>query len=61
LPGWGAKPGPLNFIYFLIFHHFTTEPQRLPLFKKAFYEIVCLYSDDSMEGSFDGRYIGVDW
>jgi hypothetical protein len=27
--GWGANPGPLNFIYFLIFHHFTAEPQRL--------------------------------
>jgi hypothetical protein len=31
-PGWGANPGPLNIIYFLIFHHFTTEPQRLPTF-----------------------------
>jgi hypothetical protein len=29
-PGWGANPGPLDFIYFLIFHHFTAEPQRLP-------------------------------
>jgi hypothetical protein len=28
---WGANPGPLDFIYFLIFHHFTAEPQRLPL------------------------------
>jgi hypothetical protein len=22
--------GPLNFFYFLIFHHFTAEPQRHP-------------------------------
>jgi hypothetical protein len=29
-PGWGANPGPLDLIYFLIFHHFTAEPQRLP-------------------------------
>jgi hypothetical protein len=29
-PGWGANPGPLDFIYFLIFNHFTAEPQRLP-------------------------------
>jgi hypothetical protein len=29
-PGWGANPGPLEFIYFLILHHFTAEPQRLP-------------------------------
>jgi hypothetical protein len=28
--GWGANPGPLSFIYFHIFHHFTAEPQRLP-------------------------------
>jgi hypothetical protein len=32
LPGWGANPGPLDLIYFLIFHHFTAEPQRLPNF-----------------------------
>jgi hypothetical protein len=31
-PGCGANPGPLNFIYFLIFHHFTAEPQRLPTY-----------------------------
>jgi hypothetical protein len=30
-PGWGANPGPLNFIYFLIYHHFTAEPQLLHL------------------------------
>jgi hypothetical protein len=30
-PGWGANPGPLDIIYFLIFHHFTAEPQRLTL------------------------------
>jgi hypothetical protein len=29
--GWGANPGPLDFIYFLIFNHFTAEPQRLPM------------------------------
>jgi ABC-type spermidine/putrescine transport system permease subunit I len=29
-PGWGANPGPLNFFYFPVFHHFTAEPQRLP-------------------------------
>jgi hypothetical protein len=29
-PWWGAIPGPLNFIYFPNFHHFTAEPQRLP-------------------------------
>jgi hypothetical protein len=29
-PGWGANPGPVDIIYFLIFHHFTAEPQRLP-------------------------------
>jgi hypothetical protein len=28
--GWGANPGPLDFIYFLIFYHITAEPQRLP-------------------------------
>jgi hypothetical protein len=28
--GWGANPSPLDLIYFLIFHHFTAEPQRLP-------------------------------
>jgi hypothetical protein len=32
-PGWGANPGPLNFIYFLIFHHLTAEPQRQILVK----------------------------
>jgi hypothetical protein len=31
-PGWVANLGPLHFIYFLIFHHFTAEPQRLPIF-----------------------------
>jgi hypothetical protein len=30
-PGWGANPGPLDFIYFLIFHLLTAEPQRLPI------------------------------
>jgi hypothetical protein len=29
-PGWGANPGPLKLIYFIIFHHFTADPQRLP-------------------------------
>jgi hypothetical protein len=37
LPGWGANPGPLDFlIYFLIFHHFTAEPQRLPWNQRTF-------------------------
>jgi hypothetical protein len=28
-PWWGANPGPLDFIYFLIFHYFIAEPQQL--------------------------------
>jgi hypothetical protein len=30
--GWGANPGPFDFIYCLIYNHFTAEPQRLPTF-----------------------------
>jgi hypothetical protein len=30
LPGWGANPG--SFVSFIFsFHHFTAEPQRLPI------------------------------
>jgi hypothetical protein len=29
----GSEPGgPLDLIYFLLFHHFTAEPQRRPLY-----------------------------
>jgi hypothetical protein len=34
----GANPGPLNFIYFLIFHHFTAEPQ----FLSGYFIVVCM-------------------
>jgi hypothetical protein len=32
-PGWGANPGPLGFINFLIFHHFTAEKNSKNLLK----------------------------
>jgi hypothetical protein len=46
--GWGANPGPLNFIYFLIFHLFTAEPQRLSenvnlLLYVNYYMLYCCY------------------
>jgi hypothetical protein len=31
LPGVGSKPGSSRFHLFSHFHHFTAEPQRLPL------------------------------
>jgi hypothetical protein len=40
--GWGANPGPLDFIYFLIFLPFTAEPQRLPLSKKTFKNLITM-------------------
>jgi hypothetical protein len=37
--GWGANPGPLEFIYFLNFHRFTAEPQRLPNSSSSSYSL----------------------
>jgi hypothetical protein len=31
LPGVGSKPGSSQFYLFSRFHHFTAEPQRLPI------------------------------
>jgi hypothetical protein len=36
LPRWGVNQGPLDLIYFLIFHHLTAEPQRLPIQRYSF-------------------------
>jgi hypothetical protein len=32
LPGVGSKPGSSRFYLFSHFHHFTVEPQRLPIY-----------------------------
>jgi hypothetical protein len=34
LPGAGSEPGSSRFHLFSHFHHFTAEPQRLPIFVK---------------------------
>jgi hypothetical protein len=39
--------GPLDFIYFLLFHHFTAEPQRLPSIANFLTKVIQIIDENS--------------